>query len=317
MSKVYEMIQKRIINSVMQQLEDMKKDPSLTFHWVKPWNGTRPFNDVTGKYYTGINLLLLERSGAYLTWNQIQDRKLRVRKGAKAVPVVFWKITEKESDADMSEEDEGNKIKKYFVLRYYNVYHESDIVDFKRKHHVEDLSVEHTPEEDQKLLYSVLKSYCSSEEIPFIEEESDRAYYIPSKDEVHIPSSRQFKNYNEFLSTGAHECVHSTGAESRLNRDIKNVFGDHSYSKEELVAEIGADMLLGTYYIEDDDTYRNSVSYVRGWLSKLDEEPTYLVSAAQKAQKAVDYIIQYDPTALESDMTTSDLGADISDIKGF
>ncbi|MNW32225.1 DNA primase TraC [compost metagenome] len=88
--------------------------------------------------------------------------------------------------------------------------------------------------------------------------------------------------------------MHSTGHSSRLKRvgitELKS-FGDENYSKEELIAEMGAAMLCGISGI-DNTTLGNSASYIASWLRKLKEEDKkFIVQAAAQAQKAADYIL--------------------------
>ena len=61
-----------------------------------------------------------------------------------------------------------------------------------------------------------------------------------------MPKPKEFVTRTAFYSTLFHELVHSTGHESRLDRDslcALAAFGSYTYSKEELVAEIGANFL--------------------------------------------------------------------------
>jgi antirestriction protein ArdC len=86
--------------------------------------------------------------------------------------------------------------------------------------------------------------------------------------------------------------THSTGHKSRLDRSgitETHFFGDEVYSKEELVAEMGAAMLCGAVGIEN-QTIKNSASYIQTWLSKLRDDKKLVVYAAAAAQKAADLI---------------------------
>ena len=141
---------------------------------------------------------------------------------------------------------------------------------------------------------NILKNYCDRESIKLSIIPSSRAYYQPSLDSIAIPTKEQYTNLNEYLSTMAHECVHSTGAKHRLNRDLSGGMGTKSYSKEELVAEMGAALVLASKGIEDADTEKNSVAYLRGWVSKLKDDITFITFAAQRAQKATNLILGED-----------------------
>jgi antirestriction protein ArdC len=69
-----------------------------------------------------------------------------------------------------------------------------------------------------------------------------------------------------------------------------NPFGSEDYSKEELVAEMGAAMLCGAAGIES-QTLGNSAAYLQSWINKLKSDSRLIVSAASQAQKAADYIL--------------------------
>jgi antirestriction protein ArdC len=76
-----------------------------------------------------------------------------------------------------------------------------------------------------------------------------------------------------------------------LNRKgIQQVnFGSEEYSKEELVAEIGACFLsnmCGISAIMD-----NTAAYIQGWVKALANDPRMIVSAAGHAEKAVGFLI--------------------------
>ena len=86
--------------------------------------------------------------------------------------------------------------------------------------------------------------------------------------------------------------THSTGHCSRLNRlDRVAAFGSEDYSKEELIAEIGAAALVNHAGLETANSFRNSAAYVQNWLKVLRDDKRFIVSAAGKAEKAVSLIL--------------------------
>ena len=118
------------------------------------------------------------------------------------------------------------------------------------------------------------------------------ACYFPFRDEVQMPEMRNFTDSEEFYSTLFHELAHSTGHESRLDREgvtTNWAFGLHEYS-EELIAEMTSSFLCGFAGIGQ-KTMPNSAAYIGGWLRKLQADPRYIVKASSKAQKAADYIL--------------------------
>jgi len=63
-----------------------------------------------------------------------------------------------------------------------------------------------------------------------------------------MPSRTAFESQAEYYSTLFHELTHSTGHAKRLARegfDRPQLFGSESYSREELIAEMGSAMLCG------------------------------------------------------------------------
>jgi antirestriction protein ArdC len=106
-----------------------------------------------------------------------------------------------------------------------------------------------------------------------------------------MPAKEAFESPEAYYSTLFLEFTHSTGHESRLNRPgitETHYFGDEIYSKEELIAEMGAAMLCGTIGIEN-KTIKNSASYIQSWLGKLKDDKKLVVHAAANAQRASDF----------------------------
>ena len=264
---VYEMVTEKII----EKLE------SGAIPWKKPFIDGEAINWKTQKAYRGINTLLLE-AGEYATFKQIKEAGGKVKKGAKSSIVVFWKILEKE-------DKEEEKIEKIPMLRYYRVFkvgEQTENIKPKNKHN----KFKHKPIEEVE---RILKEFQNK---PIITHSQGGAYYQPTLDIVNVPPKSSFPKIHEYYSTFFHELIHSTGHSKRLNREgVVNFdkFGSEQYSKEELIAEIGASMLCGVCGIEN-KTLDNSASYIQSWLSVLQNDKTLIVKASQQAQKASDYI---------------------------
>lgn len=250
--------------------------------WSRPWVSTgAAVKHVSGEPYSLLNQLLLNRPGEYLTFKQIQQEGGKVRKGEKASMVVLWKWVEKK-------EEDSEEVKKIPFLKYYNVFHVDQCEGIKPKHTAEMPNVVEADANAEK----IIAEYVARTGLNIVHKEGHRAYYSPAKDIVVLPKTEQFKETAEYYSTAFHELVHSTGHESRLNR-IAHVaaFGSEDYSKEELVAEIGSATLVNRAGLETDGSFRNSAAYVQNWLKALKNDKRLIVSAAGKAEKAVDFIL--------------------------
>lgn len=266
--KIYEMITNRMV----QLLE------SGVVPWRRPWRVGAAVNWKNQKPYRGINTLLLE-PGEYASYKQVSEAGGSVKKGEKGVMVVFWTWLEKENE-------KNGKLAKIPFLRYYTVFEitkQCEGLQTKRN----DQTFEHDPIEEAE---RICKGYQNAPPVRF---GSGRAFYRPSDDVVSVPPLRDYAKPEEYYSTLFHEHVHSTGHKKRLDRlGITEIsaFGDESYSKEELVAEIGAAMLCGVAGI-DNSTMENSAAYVGSWLRRLKEDKKLIVQAAGQAQMAADYIL--------------------------
>ena len=266
--------------------------------WEKPWTGTPDgaISYATGKAYSVLNQMLLGKPGEYLTFKQITEAGGKIKKGAKARMVVFWKWLQQTQDdgaGGIIRDSEGLPVYKNIpLLRYYNVFHIEDCEDVEPKHSKDVPLNDFQPEEEAQ---RVLEGYWKRENIRVEHvKNSDRAFYRRDEDLIHLPVMGQFKTPEAYYDTAFHESVHSTGNVKRLNRlqtGLSAAFGGEEYSKEELVAEIGACSIMHQLGLETDKTFRNTASYIQSWLHALKNDKRMIVSAAGKAEKAVDLIM--------------------------
>ncbi len=257
--------------------------------WQKPWVGTgAAINYISRKPYRGVNTLLLDQPGEYLTFKQCESLGGKVKKGEKAQMIVFFTFSEhKEKDANGED-----KITTFPVLKYYNVFHVTQCEGIESK--LEPPSPNADPLADGE---AIIDGYVSRSGVKFEPTKgSDRAFYRPSEDRVVVPDISQYKLIEEYYSTSFHELTHSTGHSTRLKRfgeknDGVAAFGNEVYSKEELIAEIGSSMLMSIAGIERPETFSNSAAYLQSWLKVLKNDKRLIISAANSAQKAVDLIL--------------------------
>ena len=250
--------------------------------WRKPWMAAgAAISHTTGKAYSLLNQMLLGRAGEYLTFKQVQQEGGYVRKGEKAHMVVFWKWIDKE-------DKETGEIEQIPFLRYYNVFHIDQCEGIAAKHKLTNPN----PANPDQTAEAIITEYVKREGVKLNHIEGDRAFYQPSTDSITLPLMAQFTETAEYYGTAFHEMVHSTGHTKRLNRlDDTAFFGSESYSKEELVAEIGAAALVNHAGLETAKSFHNSAAYVQNWLQALKNDKRFIVSAAGKADKAVEYIL--------------------------
>lgn len=274
-NKVYEIVTQRILESL--------ENGEIPWHkpWKTAWNVRLPHNLVSKKSYRGINVFLLAfapyDSPYWLTFKQCQKLGGKIKKGEKSRLVVFWKVYDKEVETD-----DGSEMQKRFVLRYYNVFNTEQCEDLDlSKVQNETDQIDFNPIEECEAIVENMPN------LPTIRHQGDSAYYRRSEDLVNMPPKNSFDSEENYYNTKFHELAHSTQHEDRLNRPDEE---DHGYSKEELVAEMTAAMLCGVAGIET-KVIDNSAAYVKHWSKAFKDNVKLVVEAAQKAQKAADYIL--------------------------
>ena len=276
-NQVYRIVTDRVIRLLEQG----------TVPWRKPWAGGPaqwPKNLVSGQQYRGINVFLLSAAGFespwWLTYKQAQQRGGHVRKGEESSVVVFYK------DWDTGKTDDDGKPVRVPVLRYYRVFNVAQCEGF-------EYSRPDLPERDFRPIERCESVVSGMPKRPAIEHREARAYYRPSTDTVNMPRAALFESDAAYYSVLFHELTHSTGHRSRLDRSgitKAAAFGSAEYSREELIAEMGAAFLCGHCAIET-HTIENSAAYIDSWLGRLRRDPKLVVQAASKAQAAADFIL--------------------------
>lgn len=309
-----------------QMIELIKKDDLPP--WKKTWkagkntasHGFEPAkNFVTKKIYSGINYLMLNfiypsHRGShwqvpyFLTFNQIEKKKGKIKQGAKALKVFYFRYILKYKGQLISEEQyiklanqctDGNveickDLEQFAMLKYYNVFAADDIegIDWKFEV-VEILEVDRSSYEIETCK-AIVNAWSTK---PPIKHGGDRAFYRPGADFIQMPNIEDFDAPQEYYSTLFHEMIHSTGAAHRLNRDFGGKFGDKKYAFEELIAELGASFLNAEsgilYFVRD-----NSAAYLKGWkkelLKQMKDDDKFFFKASSAAQKGAEFILQRD-----------------------
>ena len=254
--------------------------------WHKPWTGIQSgaISGTTGKPYSLLNQMLLGKPGEWYTYNQIQKLGGRVPKGEKSSMVGFWKQT------PIKEEDPatGEKVERMIpMLKYFNVFHFDQTEGIERK----IIDPEAIDPATDSAADAIIADYIQRSGVKLEHRKGDEAFYSPSADRVVLPLREQFQSMAEYYRTAFHELAHSTGHSSRLDRiSRRTFFGNEEYSREELVAEIGAAALLNHCGIETGSSFRNSAAYIQSWLRALRNDKKLIVSASGAAAKAFDLI---------------------------
>jgi antirestriction protein ArdC len=276
--------------------------------WAKPWaaydgGASLPYNVVSRKPYRGLNVLILgctpytdPRWGTFAQW---KSKGGTVRKGQKCTYVTFWKFLEvTKAGAVLPTDTDTIPIVKTYAI--FNAEQIEGIAPLPAAPVDPAAAIIAADAEGDR----IATDYLTREKIP-LSHVGGGAWYMPSGDRVNVPPIGSFVGTAEYYSTLFHEMVHSTGHGTRLNRPgiTGGTFGSEKYAVEELVAEMGASILLATAGLAQPAVTSNSIAYLAGWADKIKADRGILLKAASASSKAVDLVLNVKHGAADTDAT--------------
>ena len=276
--------------------------------WRRPWAGHngQHRNMITGATYSGSNPILLElgailRGHTLPLWlgaGQAKANDWWPRKGSKAVRIVRPQLNQRElTDAAgqaVLQADGSPSITAWVSFKPVCVFNVADLVGAN-------------PEAAAKLEAAIAAAIgqAPAATTPAARLEAAEAQleawtvptvfggaiacYIPSLDQINMPSPEVFTTREAYCATWAHEQAHSTGHSSRLDR----AFGQHgpsdkAYATEELIAELAA--VLICYRLQIGCQLDNHAAYLKHWARILSDDPKVIVKVLSAARQAADLI---------------------------
>ena len=304
-----------VTDKLIERIEEERNVP-----WRKPFHslGLAPANLKSKREYTGFNRMLLSFLGYadpfFLTWKQVQELGGSVieAEAKKSIPVILWKQgavkVAKETPGASYNPTKKRWEKKTLITRYYRVYNVEQTEGLT--HLIPEKPELVTPEPDAaaQAVIDQLTAYYTREGVT-LKHGGDRACYSPLLDEVRMPLLEQFESMLAYASTDAHEAAHTTGAAKRLNRKeiagmtFGNTFGSEPYALEELVAEITAAMVCAEMGCQVN--IESSASYLENWLKALRDDRKMIITAAQRAQKACNLIMNWENPVYQEEAAPS------------
>lgn len=307
-SSAYEKLtpqRKQLVDQVLANLE------KGNLFWTQGWVAAgAPESAVTGKKYRGINNLYLslvamaENYGdnRWATFRQMEEKGWTFKKDeeghtlgkGKSVSVEYYEMRDKETKRrfdrsvldGMTFDEQREYMDKnvYWLRKFYRVFNCS-LMDGVPAKEMPTIDVNDRIEKAEAIL-----EYWNANESKIVYGGS-QAFYRPSTDEVHLPEREKFKSTQSFYDTAFHEIGHSTGHESRLNRDLSGGFGSQSYAMEELRAEIASIFMAQDLGIEpSEDRLQNNAAYIQSWKDEIKENPNALFTAIADADKIARYV---------------------------
>lgn len=286
-----------VFQIITEQLLDLIKTSNLPA-WKPGYLQLHQQNALTGSRYHGVNVFLLTltayvnkfNSNKWITFNQIRQLGGKVKKGSKGTKIVYYFVANQAEIEKRAQEKLINPqlpdIEKVFKPKLHVVFNLDQ---------TENLDIDASNNSLQFNAMSDIDAIISNhpnlpEIIHFV---NRNPAYSPIEDCVYMPLTSQYPTADNYYVDLFHELGHATGHQSRLSRKAiveVAVHDKEQYSEEELVAEFTACFCADHFSLKPD--FQMSATYLKGWFSYLDNNPTVLVKSIQAAQKAAKYILQ-------------------------
>ena len=265
------------------------------FPWVQPWNSAiaspgLPRNAVTGRAYSGVNVLILwgeviakaYANQGWLTFRQALAAGGCVRKGERGVTIFYADRFTPEAEKERAKAD-GDEAKTVPFLKRFAVFNVAQCDGLPDQYHADAPPL---PEREQVPVAENLIAATGAD----FRIGGTRAFYCPSEDFVSVPPQPAFRQQIGYYRTALHELGHWTGHPARLARTFGGRFGDSAYAREELAAELTSAFLCAALGIVP--TVRHA-DYLGSWLEVLRADNRAIFKAASQASKAADYLLAF------------------------
>ena len=263
-------------------------------NWTKPWASsvssshhnkfTKTMYKGTNTFWTGLSCYINGFTcNEWATFKQWKKQGYNVKKGSKGTDIFYFDFIEVKNPNNKEEKDIIPMLKGFVVFN-------GEQIDNYTPNKIEDNKIVF----DNKRIEDLIVTSKAQ-----IKHGGDKAFYNTNHDFIQMPNKQDFTgtdtstNEQSYYNTLLHELSHWTGHSSRLNREFGKRFGSNAYAFEELVAETSSSFLcclLGLNHTPSKD----NATYLNNWLEVLKKDKKAMVKAFGMAQKASDYILQYD-----------------------
>ena len=280
----------------------------MPWHWMGA-SGGRPVNALTGRFYRGVNVVMLWAEARtrgfdscyWATYRQWHELGGQVRGGERGSTIVFYKKIEGDASQgkEGEDEDEGSPTTR-LVARASRVFNSAQ---------VDGWQAPPPPPRSRVETLEKVEAFVQATGAD-IRERGNHAFYNPGADHIQIPPRDSFigtptsSPTEAFYSTLCHELTHWSGHKSRLSRDLSGRFGDRAYSAEELVAELGAAFLCADLGIANMPRIDHA-QYIASWFLLMRDDERAIFTAASKAAAAAEFLAAFSTAKADAGMVAS------------
>lgn len=272
---------KELTDRIIEQLE------AGTAPWIKPWSPQMlppgiPHNATTQREYHGGNNLWLQCQGysdpRWCTYRQANEAGWQVRRGEKSSVVEYWQWAREEKDVTGKTVEIKLDIPRVFYAHVFNA---------SQMDHVPELVVAKPDWEPEVEAERILRHSGAK----IFNDQTDKAFYAPSRDEIHLPPQGVFDTAERYYGVALHELGHWSGHPDRLARDLSSGFGSAGYAQEELRAELASYFVASRLGIPHDAGQH--AAYIGGWIDALRKDHNEIFKASRDAEKICEFVMEF------------------------
>ncbi len=305
----------KITDQIIEMLEAPTSN-DFELPWHQSGGLALPLNAATGRPYHGVNVLVLwarglaagYTSGRFATYRQWASLGAQVRRGEKAVTIVFYKgqpataVGGQDPASEVSGKSEhhaGSRL----VARASAVF---------AAEQVEGFTPPAPPQRNKAQVLASAAEFIAATRATFLYG-GDRAFYRPSTDTIHLPpvsaftGSRASTPPEALYNTIFHELAHWTSPKDRCGRELGTRFGDAAYCVEELIAELASAFLCADLNVAPAPR-PDHAHYLAHWLTILRADKRAIFTAASKAAQAAAYLHGLQPDASNHEVPSVAIG---------
>lgn len=265
--------------------------------WRKRWCSpvAEKMNYVSRKSYRGVNLLLLEEPGEYMTVKQANDVGGKIRKGEHGTLVLKWipfiPKDKKEEAERLEKEGLSTEHLKAFKTGWDNVFHLSQTEGIASKIETAD---HHAAEKPTDKARFVIDRFLETHGVQLREKAVNDVTFDEASGTVTVPERRQYNLEEEWYGSVFSGLMDAMQRYEDEKKQAPSAGGDAARLsvREELVNEIGSAMCLSAVGLDNRRTNEDTAAECARWTNEFNKDYTLVVHAASAAERMAREILE-------------------------
>ena len=265
--------------------------------WRKRWCSPiakNKINFVSRKEYHGVNLLLLEEPGEYMTVKQANDAGGKIKKGEHGTLVFKWipfiPKDKKEEAKKLEEKGLSTEHLKAIKAGWDNVFHLSQTEGIATK--IE--TPEHNPtQKPTDMAAFVIEQFQEKYGVTVRERPAEDVSFDLSSKTLTVPERIQYTLEEEWYGSVFSGLIQALRKDADGDKATENTEdARRTIVKDELISEIGSAMCLAAVGLDNRRTNEDTAAECSRWIAEFNRDFKLVVQSASSAEKAAKAILE-------------------------